>query len=164
MLYSFATLMTVILIAEIGVSIAIIIYKGKAYQIVSDSMQMGLDKYKVTGSEGVTKGWDEIQEHFKCCGVDNPSDWKNRPFQQTATDRAPDSCCKIESEGCGKQKLVDPYTDLYNEGCLKKFQGFVESKVFLVGGVGIAIVVVQAIFLIGACCLAKKAKDDGYYA
>lgn len=156
MMGTFATLMALILIAEIGVAVTMIIFKGKAYAVVSDAMKNGLDGYKDPTKEGVTKGWNEIQEQFECCGVEGPKDWKN--VTALGKDNAPDSCCTVEKAGCGVGKIQGegPYTDIHNNGCLKKFQEYVESNIFLVGGVGIAIIVVQLIAVITGCCLAKK--------
>ena len=66
---TFATLMALILIAELGVAITIFIYQGKAYTIVADAMNNGLKRYGEPGKDGVSKGWDKIQKQFTCCGV-----------------------------------------------------------------------------------------------
>ena len=161
MMGTFATLMALILIAELGVAITIFIYQGKAYAIVADAMNNGLKGYGEPGKDGVTKGWDKIQEQFTCCGVNEPADWKNATT--LGKNNAPDSCCKIEAPGCGTGKLIDPYTDLYNKGCLKEFEEFIKSNVFLAGGVGLAIIAIQLIAVITGCCLAKKMGKDGDY-
>jgi CD63 antigen len=162
MMGTFAVLMALILIAEIGVAVTIIIYKGKAYAIVADAMKNGLNGYKQEGKEGVTVGWDKIQEQFVCCGVEGPTDWtKSKAFNNTLD--APDSCCTgVETDTCGKGKNTKPFTGLHTEGCLEKFQAFVEGNVYLVGGVGIAVALVQLLAVITGCCLAKKMglKDD----
>jgi len=155
MMGTFATIMALILIAEIGVAVTIVIFKGQAYKVVEDAMTKGLNGYDQTGKEGVTAGWDKIQETFKCCGVTDSTDWTtSKAFNNTQN--APDSCCNIESVGCGNNANTPPFTGLHAEGCLKKFAGFVESNVFLVGGVGIAVIVVQLLSVITGCCLAKK--------
>lgn len=88
-------------------------------------------------------------------------DWtKSTAFNNTQD--APDSCCTVPSDTCGKGKNKDPWTDLHKNGCLEKFQAFVEGNVYLVGGVGIAVALVQLLSVITGCCLAKKMglKDD----
>lgn len=161
MMGTFATLMALILIAELGVAITIFIYQGKAYAIVADAMNNGLKGYREPGKDGVTKGWDKIQEQFTCCGVNEPADWKNAT--KLGDNNAPDSCCKNEATGCGKGKLIAPYTDLHNKGCLKEFEEFIKSNVFLAGGVGLAVIAIQLIAVITGCCLAKKMGKDGDY-
>merc|ERR1712088_181733 len=78
MMWSFATLMLLILIAEIGVCVTMLLYKGQVVAVASSAMEKSLDEYNKVGKEGVKRTWDEIQEKFTCCGVDNgPDDWKN---------------------------------------------------------------------------------------
>lgn len=164
MMGSFAALMAVILIAEVGVAVTILMYKDKAKDVVSDAMIKGMENYGKTESGGVTKTWDEIQETFTCCGVTFPGDWANATsFQGGDKDKAPDSCCDIKTPGCGANKLVNPYTGLHQKGCLAEFYGFVKGNAFLVGGVGIGIIVVQLIAVIAGCCLAKKMGDKENY-
>jgi hypothetical protein len=162
MMGTFATLMALILIAEIGVAVTIIIYKGKAYAVVADAMKKGLNGYDQEGKEGVTIGWKKIQVQFTCCGVNGPTDWKNST-KFLNTDDVPDTCCNVETENCGKDGLKN-LNKIHNDGCLSKFQKFVEGNVFLVGGVGLAVIVVQLISVITGCCLAKRMgfKDQIY--
>jgi len=157
MMWSFATLMLLILIAEIGVCVTMLLYKGQVVAVASSAMEKSLDEYNKPEKEGVKKTWDEIQEEFTCCGVQNgPEDWRGK---LTDANSAPDSCCLNESEGCGKDAIG---TDkLHKKGCLKEFESFVESNIFLVGGVGLALIIVQLIAVITGCCLAKKFGNDG---
>jgi len=160
MMWSFATLMLLILIAEIGVCVTMLLYKGQVVAVATDAMTRSLDEYNKEGKEGVKKTWDEIQEKFTCCGVANgPDDWKNKLGDANS---APDSCCLNESEGCGKGAIGTP-DKLHSDGCLKEFESFVESNIFLVGGVGLALIIVQLIAVITGCCLAKKFGTDGNY-
>jgi CD63 antigen len=157
MMWSFATLMLLILIAEIGVCVTMLLYKGQVVDVATDAMTRSLDEYNKEGKEGVKKTWDEIQEKFTCCGVANgPDDWKNKLGDANS---APDSCCKIEKPDCGKDAIGS--TDLHQKGCLKEFESFIEGNIFLVGGVGLALIIVQLIAVITGCCLAKKFGNDG---
>jgi CD63 antigen len=157
MMGTFATIMAIILIAEIGVAITILIYKGKAQGIVEDAMTKGLQNYGKNETEGVTRTLDKIQEQFTCCGIKKPDDWLTTPFGAGPAFNAPDSCCVAgETQGCGAGKLVQPFTDLNSDGCLTKFYDFVENNAFLVGGVGIGIIIIQLISVIAGCCLAKR--------
>lgn len=159
MMWSFATLMLLILIAEIGVCVTMILYKGEVVAVATDAMTRSLDEYSKQEKEGVKRTWDKIQEEFTCCGVENgPDDWKNKLGYANS---APDSCCTIEEDGCGKDAIGT--TKLHPKGCLKEFESFVESNIFLVGGVGLALIIVQLIAVITGCCLAKKFGTDGNY-
>ena len=159
MMWSFATLMLLILIAEIGVCVTILLYKGEVVDVATDAMTRSLDEYSKPEKEGVKRTWDKIQEEFTCCGVaKGPEDWRGKLAD---ADSAPDSCCKIEGDDCGKNAIGT--NKLHSDGCLKKFESFVESNIFLVGGVGLALIIVQLIAVITGCCLAKKFGTDGNY-
>ena len=67
MMGTFATLMGLILIAEVGVAVTLLVYKGQAKDVISEVMKKGMDGYGDPDKAGVTKGWDEIQETFTCC-------------------------------------------------------------------------------------------------
>lgn len=165
MMVTFATLMALILVAEIGVAISVIIYREKAYDIVQDTMKIGLNSYKEVGKESVTAGWDEIQNHFQCCGVNNSTDWTTaKAFNNTKN--VPSSCCVIEASSCGVGKNKFPFTGLHPQGCFEQFEKFVEGNVLVVGGVGIVFIVVQLIVVVTGCCLAKKVdrkKQNTYF-
>ena len=86
-------------------------------------------------------------------------DWKSAfGFDSNS---APDSCCQSVSEGCGKNAIGGD--TLWPEGCLAEFDDYIEGNIFLVGGVGIALILVQLIAVITGCCLAKKMGDGDNY-
>ena len=155
MMWTFATLMALILVAEIGVAISVVIYRGKAYDIVQDTMKIGLKAYNVDGKESVSDGWDHIQTEFQCCGVNNSTDWTTS-IAFNNTENVPSSCCVKQESGCGVGTNKSPFTDLHPHGCFEKFEKFVEDNLLVVGGVGIVFIIVQLIVVITGCCLAKK--------
>lgn len=163
MMYTFASLMAIILIAEVGVAIAAFVFKGEATDFVSDAMKNGLKNYGNAEYEGVNKGWDSIQEQFKCCGVDGPNDWANSTELEPIGTTVPDSCCTNAATNCGKEKLDPPISGIYTDGCLDQFVQYVENNIYLIGGAGIGIAVVQLIAVIAACCLGKRMKGDNDY-
>ena len=83
MLYTYATLMALILMVEIGLAVTIYIFKGDARDFVSKAMVQGMENYE-SGAEsehaGVAETWNIIQVDFKCCGVENYTDWKTVKF------------------------------------------------------------------------------------
>ena len=39
-------------------------------------LQTSMGDYDISDpNNSVTKAWDDIQEEYKCCGVDGPADW-----------------------------------------------------------------------------------------
>ena len=155
MMYSYAVIMTVLLIAEIAVVIVIMLYKEEADKVVKEAMKKGLETY--SRDENLDKGWDEIQKQFKCCAMENAADWIDTHFQNKSQKtsethfNAPDSCCKMVTEGCGQNKLRTGDDKLNFKGCLAKFNDFINGDLKIVGGVGIGMFVVQLIMIIAAC-------------
>ena len=83
MLYTYSTLLVLILLVEVGVGIAAFVLKGDLKNIVTTHMKEGIK----SGND--TSSWDRVQETFKCCGVEGKEDWKD------AGKQIPDSCCEV---------------------------------------------------------------------
>ena len=67
MLYTYSTLMALILCVEIGLAVTIYIFKGDARDFVSKAMQKGMQNYDAAvDSEhaGVTETWNIIQVSY----------------------------------------------------------------------------------------------------
>ena len=60
MLYTYATLMALILLVEIGLAVTVYVFKGDARKFVSEGMAQGMQNYPVSdkdGHEGVKETW-----------------------------------------------------------------------------------------------------------
>lgn len=60
MLYTYATLMALILLVEVGLAVTIYIFKGKAREFVSEAMKEGMKNYDDTAKSehgGVKETW-----------------------------------------------------------------------------------------------------------
>ena len=156
MLKSFGCLMAIVVVAEFGIAIAILILKVDAEEAIAKQMRSSLNDYGGTDTD-VTHSWDEIQQDLKCCGVDAYTDWSNTTFNQNGkTNNAPDSCCIAgNTHGCGNDALK-PNGTIYEKGCLKTFEDYIEDNAYIVGGAGAGLGVVQILVLIGSFLLAKK--------
>jgi len=166
MFKGFGCLMMLVVIAEFGIAIAILILKVDAEEAISSAMNDSLDDYQVEPK--VTTSWDSIQTDLKCCGVDTYMDWKNTTFNHPVNSTkydVPDSCCiDGQTQGCGKDQLdSNTHTNgtIYEKGCLKTFEDYIEDNAYIVGGAGAGLGVLQILVLVGSFCLAKR---DNYYA
>jgi len=110
---------------------------------------------------------DWFQKTVECCGASGPIDWQTSKWYTTyakdpvSKDKVPDSCCKTESAGCGKKDKI--YTDkdtIYTKGCIEQGKTFVKDNLYLVGGVGVGIAVVQLLAILMGACLICSFKDD----
>lgn len=129
---------------------------------------------------------DRIQREFTCCGSQGPEDWAkarynnnnasafergisvNVPDQKSY--RIPLSCCRPNSTLCIKRVQQVGYTDmlnlidgLYQEGCMNKFERFVQEKwhfIFIVGFVLIGIQGLALLFACIFCCAISRWEDN----
>lgn len=136
-----------------------------------------LISYGEPGEAGnaTVKAVDWFQQKMKCCGVNAPSDWiESMWFKNYTTvttfiltvnntnitvkhSKVPDSCCKNESVGCGSKGVSDP--NMFSKGCVEKGKAFVKDNVYLVGGVGVGIAVVQLLAIVFGACLICSFSD-----
>jgi hypothetical protein len=83
--------------------------------IVKYKMEKAMDNYNNSTTGNAKKIWDLVQKDVKCCGVEKYTDW----IPVMEVHKVPDSCCKVETKGCGKVGFFDT-EKIYKEGCLAK--------------------------------------------
>jgi len=162
MTLTFAILLGMIFLMEIGAGIAAYKLKGRVNDLIYDNMELGMQNYNASGYEGVTHTWDVIQHELNCCGTEEYLDWKNVTFS-SMTD-VPDSCCLSDVTGCGKGVLLltpsEAAMKIHTEGCLDIFSGKIKSNIGAVGGIGIGIGLLQLLGMIFAFYLANTIKKE----
>ncbi|XP_041366186.1 tetraspanin-9-like [Gigantopelta aegis] len=82
------------------------------------------------------ESWNFIQKEFKCCGVNNASDWFS-----LSKNAVPDSCC--QSTGCGQQGT----TLAYRVGCYSKAVSFLKDNMYAIGAAGIGFACCQILVM-----------------
>lgn len=159
MMYTFGSLVALIIIVEIGCTVTIFIFKDDVWAAVNDQLIDGLDKYGNEGNKGMTDSWDKLQNQMKCCGVKDYTDWAQVDSFNTSSS-VPDSCCTAEKVGadCGKGQLNEA-TNIYITGCLTKLGTAIKDNLVIVGIIGAGVIVLQMIGVIVACCLGRRMKD-----
>jgi len=165
MMFTFATLLALVVIAEVGAAIAVYVFRGEVNTIVTDKMNEGLanyeqgDKYK-----GVTDTWNAVQSDFKCCGVSNYTNWKDTPYGKEVTG-VPMTCCKTASEGCGNGMFGSEadLSKINQDGCVQLLEEFIVDKVAVIGGIGIGIALLQIVGVLVSCMLAGSMKRRSGY-
>jgi len=162
MTLTFAVLLGVIFLMEIGAGVAAYKLKGQVNDLLYRNMEQGMQNYNETGFEGVTHTWDGIQHELNCCGTEEYKDWSNVTF--SLNDDVPDSCCLSDVEGCGlgvlKLTQKEAAMKIHTEGCLDIFSFKIKNNIGAVGGLGIGIGSVQLVGMIFACYLANTIKKE----
>lgn len=158
LIYIYATIIFLILVAQIGAAIAAFVLKGDVEGAINKNMNNGMMNYGKPEFEGVTTTWDIVQKEYKCCGVNNATDWAKQPAFET--NQAPDSCCQSgQVEGCGK----DEKHPFFPDGCFAKFKGDFVDNLGIVGGVALGIAVIEILAVIFACYLGKRVDGGGQF-
>ena len=163
MLYSFSVSLGLLLLAKIVFGSLMLSFSSHVTQQLRDALHDSLKRYNLTDHQLHTNKWDEIQTKFKCCGINNYSDWQNNLFYNQTGNMVPDSCC---GGACGHRMIGVSNTNItiYKEGCLETFGKFFESNNVWIGTVGIVGMIIQFVIIISACYFAKKSntKRDWY--
>lgn len=163
MLYIFGTLLSLILLMEIGAAVAALVLKDEADKAITTAMNNNLKDY--SNDQPTKDAWGQIQRNLKCCGITNFHDWKN--VTNVGPSDVPDSCCVTEVDGCGKGVLSDEdggaVERINTIGCLSTVREMISSNVILVGGIAAAVVILQLVGIIVVCCLANRMREQKQY-
>lgn len=156
MLCVFIALLLVLLILEIAA--AGMAYKNKdtVKGQLQHALMVKLKEYKYNTTD--EQAFDDLQEKVKCCGVNSFKDWGDNMGFNTSKS-VPDSCCEKMEKDCGKNKLTDG-KGLYQKGCYSKVLKESEKTMSAVGGVAIAILVIQIIGIIFAVILFCQVRNN----
>jgi CD63 antigen len=137
MMKTFAGSIIVVLLIEAALVVVIYVHKDD----IKVQMKNALKNYNTDDGtkDGVTKIWDKMQHNYHCCGVEEPHDWEVK-FSNTSTpDAVPESCCKVEKPGCGKDARKNPDSkEIYSTGCFEKF-ALDTTAAGIIGGLLLAI-------------------------
>jgi len=163
MLYLFACLLTVILVAEV----ALCIYSLVERNDIQDTVMKGLNETagQYLGDESTIQAWDEMQKGLKCCGISNgPSDWALyiQPQPSSGDLTFPESCCSTDeckeapSDCQAGSTVKDPAQcvtvnpdEAYQDGCGSKLVNTLKDNFALIAAGGFVFAFLQ---LLGIFC------------
>ncbi|XP_072105776.1 CD63 antigen isoform X1 [Mobula birostris] len=149
MITTFAVLLVLIFLVEIAAAIAGYVFKDQIRDAFEKSFNNTMEQYNQTTSNDV----DNWQTQFHCCGSVDYRDW----FPQL-NDTVPDSCCKREFRGCGRNTSD---SNIYRRGCVQLINDWLKNNIVIVAGVALGIALFQLLGIIFACVLMKGIKS-GY--
>jgi hypothetical protein len=115
---------------------------------VNNSMleELVLDSMKLYGENEVVKsGWDTLQTEFNCCGYNSAADWGVASLSNifSGTGLSAPSSCSVTS---------------LTQGCKDALTGYF----IIIAGVAIAVLFVEFMAMIFACCLSRSVGKDRY--
>ena len=135
LLATYAILLTICFIAQIGSIFVSLELRSVIEQekVTAASVNEDLALYGIDSS--ITAKWDELQRYYHCCGANNfltgYNDYRSTPIGQTFS--VPDSCCHVQSTGCGYRIFKESEDQIMNRifvnGCLTLLQYQLETDV-----------------------------------
>jgi CD63 antigen len=152
MLTSFSSIILVILLIELIGAGLIFAFKSTLKSAAEKGIEAAIGKYNMTdNSTEINLILDDIQKNMKCCGAVNASDWQSH--NKYPADNYPPSCCatEITTKFCIKP---------YDQGCIDKLEADVKGSIGLLGGIAIAVAVIQLIGIIFSCSLSRSIKRE----
>jgi len=172
LLITYAFLVSVLIACAAAVPILIV--ATEAVEQVKDPLMDSLKDYNPspsTESETVLKeSWDDLQNSYLCCGVDNYTDWTMNPNYSPpqANTSVPESCCNskhgIDDSSHIQECLTDP--ESYAEHLPGCWPGLVtsieahEKDVVIVSSSVIAAMVVNLVLSIVLSCGIRQEKSN----
>ncbi|GJQ71283.1 hypothetical protein Trydic_g11020 [Trypoxylus dichotomus] len=154
MLIAFAVGLLIIFLLEIAVGIAAACYNSDFQDGLKSALRKSVEQYDTANADKET--WDNVQQKFKCCGVDGPNNWQGKQI--------PTSCCRekldsaeTESAYCKKLQTNNDY--LSTIGCYEEIKNEIQSNAKCLIGVGIGIAFIEIVGVVLACWLAKTIKS-----
>ena len=141
-----------ILLLQLIAAIVAFTLRNKADTQLHDRLLKSLPQYKSQNSD-VVREWDNIQQQWSCCGVNNASDW-------TATGlltKPPNSCCL--NNDCSKTFLNGTAT-YFGPGCYDSARSLFFRYSRALGGVTLFFFFVEIIGLVLAVVLLRDLKNN----
>ncbi|CAG2180438.1 unnamed protein product [Oppiella nova] len=127
--------------------------KGKIQDNIKDEISKNFQKWNDGTTDDVAKSIQLFQMTFECCGVKGDRDY---------TDAAgvPSSCCDkwaankdhLAKETCSRSQVK------WKEGCADKLEHTLTNYMGGLGGVAIALVLIQLLIIVSACCLSREVR------
>ncbi|XP_043357053.1 tetraspanin-4-like isoform X3 [Dermochelys coriacea] len=120
-----------------------------------DDLKLGLRRYGAPGEPALTQAWDTVQTEFRCCGVQNYTDW----FEVRNGTGVPESCCLEHGTPCSGIGAA-----WWKEPCYEKVKSWVGENVWAMGIFAACITVVQVLGLVSSMLMyCQVLKVEKYY-
>ncbi|XP_077171441.1 tetraspanin-4-like [Paroedura picta] len=135
----FLVLSTLFLLELVGL-LVFVTCRDKFDSYAQANLKEGLKLYKTDGNLGLTNAWDLVQTEFRCCGVENYTDW----FVHNRT-QVPESCCLLPSHCEGERAQPQHW---WPEPCYRKVKLWLGQNISAMGIFAACIIVVQVLGIV----------------
>ncbi|KAI7802107.1 tetraspanin 4 variant 1 [Triplophysa rosa] len=157
LLFWFFILLLLLLLLEILFIILFFAYQDQIDLYAQSDLKKGLQLFGTEGNIGLTNAWSIVQTDFRCCGVNNHTDW----FHVYNATRVPDSCCLEYSDNCG---LENPGT-WWTAPCYERVKGWLHENLVALWIFALCLALTQILGLVFSMTMFCHAvKVDTFYA
>lgn len=160
MTVTFCACLILIFVLELSGGIAGYMLRDRAGEVIDKSLEDSMHYYNKTNQDVTTHFWDDMQVNLHCCGARNgTADWIAATKTNSSSGYIPLSCCgqlpEHDNPGatCSADKAFKDHCDVVLLELLK-------GNGAILGGVGIAIAIIQLLGIIFACNLASSIRKD----
>lgn len=174
----YATILLIVLLAEIGIGIFSGVYSGQLKNLLAPQLKQNIIKeYVGENNKTIASiGWDTIMINFQCCGVNNSSDF-NDAINWSGNGSIPKACCKFNkipynswTSATVPTDFVDPtcYTNPtpansnMNIGCYDKIQNTINQYSTIIIGVAVGVGLTLLLGVIFGFHLCRRIGQDDY--
>jgi len=166
MLILYAVIVILIFILEIAAGIYAYTKKDTIEASLTKTVKAGINANygkTDTASKAFTASLDWFQKKLKCCGASGPTDWSNSAWYKSGTGITrpwvPTSCCVTFSATCNTDRTFGS-AKYFQLGCVAEGKKFAKNTLWLIGGVGVGIAVVELLGIVFSLLLCKSYKDE----
>jgi len=155
MLWTYGAIILLLVIVQCVGAYLAFHYQKDIEGTIRDGITKNFENYSKTNSSELNGVINKFQKTFHCCGAYNYTDWDGWLHTQG---QYPPSCCdRSNDEGwCTKDAVINKG---YEKGCIDKAMDKIHTVLGGLGGVAIALILVQFLIVFAACCLVRDIRS-----
>ncbi|XP_070842444.1 tetraspanin-1-like [Chaetodon trifascialis] len=142
MLLTFFSIVLIIFLIEVAGAVVLIVFKDTAGDLLQDVRHKISNNIntKYGDDEELTSRWKSTMEQFRCCGINNYTDFIDSPFNNEQG-AFPTQCCNgtISEDSCS-QALAE-MADV--DGCFDKLLQLIKDNAVIIAGVALGIAALE---------------------
>lgn len=158
--FQFCGFLSVIFILELSAGITGYILKNSTYSLITSALKPTMVEYTNPNKTHIAIGWDNIQETYKCCGLESTDEHQGFDDWMDAVKGIPLSCCDIPNGHLDTFVCNSTQETLHKSGCVQAFGDFIKSHAMSLALVGVILAVIQLFGLLFACMIARQIKKN----
>ncbi|XP_072047758.1 CD151 antigen-like [Amphiura filiformis] len=186
MLWTYFVVVLILFLAEVVCLALTFAYQSEVEKYVTTKLDESIqENYGKEGFEGVSSAIDQLQKSLECCGNSNFTNWdtsrwykdpstSDKDYKKAENQVLPCSCCiedLTSSVLCPifsaeTEKCQTPFTETapentrYENGCYDALYMKIIENIWIIGGIGIGVAILQVLLMILSVILLRNIEDD----